>query len=127
MPIFNYLMSMGPSTSKAMASRKVVYLYYAISKQLPQVIDFFETDYDLKKAKQIIRNKFYANANLTDLAAIDRLLYQSAMEVDEIVEQFARLEHFQEHMEAIPNFPSVELKKPGSDPLERFLHGVDNI
>lgn len=127
MPIFNYLMSMGPSTSKAMASRKAVYLYYAISKQLPQVIDFFETDYDLKKAKQIIRNKFYANANLTDLAAIDRLLYQSAMEVDEIVEQFARLEHFQEHMEAVPNFPSVELKKHGSDPLERFLHGVDNI
>ncbi|KAK8807449.1 hypothetical protein WA158_004208 [Blastocystis sp. Blastoise] len=127
MPCYQTLMAMGPSVSRAVASRKACMLYRAIIKQLPHAFASNEMDYDLKRAKSIIRQKFYANANLTDLAVIDRVLYQSAMEVDEVMEQWSRIEDVQEIFDPLePNY-KVAMKKEGSDPIDRFLAGVDNI
>ena len=79
MSAYAYLMKMGPALSSKAASEKAVLLYKAIVQQLNMTMD---------EAKKIVKNKFYANADVKDPRVAEILVYRGAMELDELVNQF---------------------------------------
>lgn len=88
MPAYQTLMEMGPALTSRAASAKAVRLYKAIVKQLPRIISTYQMNMTLNEAKAIVRNKFYANADVRDPRVAEILVYRGAMELDELVQQY---------------------------------------
>ena len=87
MSAYAYLMKMGPALSSKAASEKAVLLYKAIVQQLPKIISTYQMNMTMDEAKKIVKNKFYANADVKDPRVAEILVYRGAMELDELVNQ----------------------------------------
>ena len=76
-------MEMGPALTSKAATKKAVCLYKAIVKQLPKIISTYQMNMSMAEAKTIVKNKFYANADVKDPRVAEILVYRAAMELDD--------------------------------------------
>ena len=88
MPAYQTLMEMGPALTSKAATKKAVCLYKAIVKQLPKIISTYQMNMSMAEAKTIVKNKFYANADVKDPRVAEILVYRGAIELDELVDHY---------------------------------------
>ena len=121
MSAYAFLMNMGPALTSKAASTKAVLLYKATLKQLPQILSTFQVNLSLPEAKKIIRDKFYANADVRDPRVAEIMVYRGAMQLDEIVNQFPHEDQVRQFFDGEPVRERDKFMAQKPDYLDQLL------
>ena len=121
MSAYAFLMNMGPALTSKAASAKAVLLYKATLKQLPQILSTFQVNLSLPEAKKIIRDKFYANADVRDPRVAEIMVYRGAMQLDEIVNQFPHEDQVRQFFDGEPVRERDKFMAQKPDYLDQLL------
>ena len=121
MSAYAFLMNMGPALTSKAASAKAVLLYKATLKQLPQILSTFQVNLSLPEAKRIIRDKFYANADVRDPRVAEIMVYRGAMQLDEIVNQFPHEDQVRQFFDGEPVRERDKFMAQKPDYLDQLL------
>ena len=121
MSAYAYLKNIGPALTSKAASQKAVLLYKAAVKQLPKILSTYQMNIPLPEAKKLIRDKFYANADVRDPRVAEILVYRGAMELDEIVNQFPHEDQLRSYFDGEPVRERDKFMAQKPDYLEQLL------
>ena len=121
MPAYQTLMEMGPALTSKAAAKKAVCLYKAIVKQLPKIISTYQMNMTMAEAKTIIKNKFYANADVKDPRVAEILVYRGAIELDELVNQYPHEDQAQYYFSSEPERERDKFMAQNPDYFDQLL------
>ena len=118
------LVTLGPALTPQAASNKAVILYKAIVRQLPIILSSYQINLPLEDAKRIVKNKFYANANIQDPRVAETLVYRGAMRLDELVNHYLHEDQARSCFESEPEQSSDYAESKKSDDYDQLLSSL---
>lgn len=107
------------SLDRSEARRRVLNLYRAWYRQAPYMIYELDLPVNEKQLRSKVREKILENKDVTDIRAIDMLVFRGQLELNDSINKFKSLMHYMAYFDEHPN------KKP-KDFLSKFLSGHNN-
>ncbi|CAF3327934.1 unnamed protein product [Rotaria socialis] len=107
------------STDHAEAKRRVLNLYKIWLRQIPYIrVDYIKNNWTEPRLRDIIKENFMRNKDVTDVRAIDLLVVRGQMDFVETAEIWR-----QQHNVAVFDSTKNTYKKKPASFLERFYEG----
>ncbi|EGD81404.1 hypothetical protein PTSG_02126 [Salpingoeca rosetta] len=105
------------SPNKAVARTRVIGLYRAWFRSIPEIIQIFRLEKTPQECRDKLKEKFMVNKDVDDVRVIDMLTIKGQMELDETMKVWKQKTHVMRFWED-PAGP-----KPQPTFLEKFLKG----
>jgi len=107
------------SVDNAEARTRVLQLYKAWYRYIPQLVNDFDIPVSVEKSRDVLRQKFQANAHIKDTRVIDMLVIKGQQDLQEVVEAWAQAPHIMSK-----HFKEAIKERP-KDFMSKFLSGHD--
>jgi len=107
------------SLSKEEARRRVINLYRAWYRHIPDMMTTYDMPISEKQAHDKLREMFEQNRHVTDIRVIDMLVIKGQMELSEVVNQYKQVCHIMNY------FKETHNPKP-KDFISKFLAGKNS-
>lgn len=107
------------SIDNAEARTRVMQLYKAWYRQIPQMVAEFDIPVSVERTRDILREKFRTNAHIKDTRVIDMLVIKGQQDLQEVVEMWAQAPHIMSK-----HFKEAIKERP-KDFMSKFLSGQD--
>ncbi|CAN2387564.1 NADH dehydrogenase ubiquinone 1 alpha subcomplex [Pristimantis euphronides] len=101
------------------AKRRVRELYRAWYREVPNTVHVYQLDIAVKQGREMVRQEFQKNADVTDPRVIDLLVIKGKMDLEETIKVWKQRTHIMRY------FHETESLKP-SDFLSNFYIGQDH-
>ncbi|XP_071984980.1 NADH dehydrogenase [ubiquinone] 1 alpha subcomplex subunit 6 isoform X3 [Engystomops pustulosus] len=100
------------------AKRRVRELYRAWYREVPNTVHVFQLDITVKQGREMVREKFQKNADVTDPRVIDLLVIKGKMDLEETIKVWKQRTHIMRY------FHETESPQP-TEFLPSFYAGQD--